>query len=152
MSVGLKQEWSWQAVARCSSPLMLMFFVLPINANPLIFYSWSSIATYNLLCISTSECMLAHAFGWLKTIKNALKFIKNILFFTFLCKPYMSLSYALWKSKFFNNFRAFLSFSIIRTHAQASMHTLVEIHNNYCYKITLLKGWHLFNLFLSLNT
>ena len=33
-----------------------------------------------MLCISTSECMFAHAFAWSKRIKNIPKLVKNHIF------------------------------------------------------------------------
>ena len=39
-------------------------------------------ANFNMrdLCISTSVCMLAHAFAWSKMVKNALKLSKTYFF------------------------------------------------------------------------
>ena len=58
-------------------------------------------ALVNMLCISTSKCMLAHAFAWSKTIENIQKS------WSFLHAPYMSLSYAWWKRYFFMLFKSF---------------------------------------------
>ena len=92
---------------------------------------WSGRGNYCLLCISTSKCMLAHAFTWSKTIKNIQKSWKKSFFF--MSQPYMSLSYARWKRYFFYDFGMFL---IIFNHVNActSMRSLVEVHNN-CFKL-----------------
>ena len=38
-----------------------------------------------MLCISTSECMLAHAFTWSKPMKNAQKLSNSTFFSVFHC-------------------------------------------------------------------
>ena len=72
------------------------------------------------LCISTSECMLVHAFARSKTIKNSLKLI-------FICEPYMSLLYAWWKKYVLNNF-------IVFDHANACIRWSKYTTNNVNYK------------------
>ena len=77
----------------------------------IILISWK--CKCSLLCISTCKCMLAHAFAWSKTIKNALK----------LSPSYISLTWASHmhdeKSMFLIILERFLLVSTMQMHAQA---------------------------------
>ena len=98
--------------------------------NELFYYQYDNKTTHYLLCISTSERMLAHAFAWLKTIENIRKLTKNYLF------------HHVHERLMRGSCVHFPIFSIVFDHANAcaSMRSLVEIHNRIVLFVSAYVG------------
>ena len=129
--------------------VFLQFLMLPLSSTFLVF---GFVETYNsflrrrflficlVLCILTSECMLAHAFAWSKTMENIQKSWKKCLFH-YTHERFMTGSWSKWRKKFvgqrlgvtpkswltpkcgkgtfFMIFECFSSFLTMQTYAQA---------------------------------
>ena len=101
-SSGHQIIWVWNGVWKlnCIHNLVrLKGFQIPfINLDYLQHTLFPAIQN-PVLCISTSECMLAHALAWSKTFENIQKSWK---------KSYMIISCSRWRWYFFHDFCMFL--------------------------------------------
>ena len=126
--------WMLQSVFKCmaSEP-----YICELQLFPLFEYWTAPVYKSRLLCISTRECMLAHAFAWSKTIKNIWKSWKST-FFIMHTRGSRKAHEEKWVlfSWFSNVFDCFWPC--------ASRRSLVEIHNTRLYskyKLSYVKLW-----------
>ena len=139
---------------RCSS-LQCFDFVLFV----LFLFPWSLFRQYllmhYLLCISTSERMLAHALTWLKKIKNAWKLSKKYFFSSYARETHIRLTqehmsrqkhiFMVHFQTFFVDFRREITEKGLKWNFEQllgahSTLKLVEIHNTRWLSNSLIPG------------
>ena len=105
---------------------------------------WGSKTFTQFLRISTSKCMLAHAFTFRKQWKTLKNYFKST-FLSYTQETHVRLTQEHWKNNFFNNFWVFF---IVFNHvnACASMGLLVKIHNTQLLVEILFQSFTRFKL------